>query len=92
MVEMWCYSVAQIGSAGNTILYLTDGINDVLAQAFLGNLAAGGFSAAPSLKARLSALVCGQSYTVKVRLSSAAGTQQVLAGTSYPAFLRAVAV
>lgn len=91
LLEAWAYSVGQIGSAGNTIIYITDSANNVVAQSFLGNLAAGGFSTSPNPKARVSQLVSGTSYTYKVRLSSAAGTQQVLAGATFPAFLRAVA-
>jgi hypothetical protein len=91
-LEAFAYTMQQGSGAGNMLMYIADNASNVVHQCFLGTIAASGFTTSPWIKVRVPNLVSGTSYTYKVQGStSGTGAGTLLAGTSYPAWLKAVA-
>ena len=75
---------------GDRIFFITDNSNNVIQQAFAGNLAANGLGASVNMKLAVTGLVCGTAYTYKVRASTAGSpSATLLAATTFPAWFRA---
>jgi hypothetical protein len=94
-VECWAPNIAQQGATGIPVLKITDGSNNEYSRAQSPSLAAAAVWANPNIRRRISDATPGASITLKVRLSTTAGTADIRAGQAPvpsingPAFIRA---
>lgn len=90
-LEVWVYSLQQLTSASSPLLTIADASNNGVLTILCGSLAINSFS--PSLlgRVKITGLTSGTSYTYKVRGRTAAGTADLQASATTPAYLRAIA-